>query len=398
MCGVFGVSRARPRRRAAHVLRPLRAPAPRPGVGGHRRLRGRPAHRAARPRARRAGLRRAEALRACTASVAIGHTRYSTTGSIAWANAQPLLHHGRSRTVALGHNGNLVNAEALRDELAAPASSSADLRQRGDRGADRERRARRSPRRPRTRCGGSRARSRSSALADGTLVRVPRPARLPAARARQDRRRPASSPPRRCALDLVGADVRARGRARRARSSPTRTASSRAGARARERRRALHLRVLLPRPARHAASTASRCTARACDGRAARGRGAGRRRPRPADPRLRHRRPRSASRARSGIPFSEGLIKNRYVAAHVHPARAGAARAGHPDEVQPARRGRRQARSSSSTTRSCAATTTEQIVHMLFDAGAPRCTCASPRRRSSAPCFYGIDLADRATR
>jgi amidophosphoribosyltransferase len=51
--------------------------------------------------------------------VAIGHTRYSTTGSSAWANAQPLLQHGRARTVALGHNGNLVNVGELRDELRA---------------------------------------------------------------------------------------------------------------------------------------------------------------------------------------------------------------------------------------------------------------------------------------
>jgi amidophosphoribosyltransferase len=49
--------------------------------------------------------------------VAIGHTRYSTTGSTYWANAQPLVHHGRARTVALGHNGNLTNASELRDEL-----------------------------------------------------------------------------------------------------------------------------------------------------------------------------------------------------------------------------------------------------------------------------------------
>src|SRR5262249_12800959 len=40
--------------------------------------------------------------------VAIGHTRYSTTGSSQWANAQPLVQHGSARTVALGHNGNLV--------------------------------------------------------------------------------------------------------------------------------------------------------------------------------------------------------------------------------------------------------------------------------------------------
>jgi amidophosphoribosyltransferase len=49
--------------------------------------------------------------------VAIGHTRYSTTGSSQWSNAQPLVQHGRARTVALGHNGNLVNATALREQL-----------------------------------------------------------------------------------------------------------------------------------------------------------------------------------------------------------------------------------------------------------------------------------------
>jgi amidophosphoribosyltransferase len=51
--------------------------------------------------------------------VAIGHTRYSTTGSSRWANAQPLVQHGPARTVALGHNGNLTNAGELRSELAA---------------------------------------------------------------------------------------------------------------------------------------------------------------------------------------------------------------------------------------------------------------------------------------
>src|SRR6059058_1269847 len=61
--------------------------------------------------------------------LAIGHTRYSTTGSAQWTNAQPLVQHGRARTVALGHNGNLVNATELRDELAADGiklSSSSD--------------------------------------------------------------------------------------------------------------------------------------------------------------------------------------------------------------------------------------------------------------------------------
>jgi amidophosphoribosyltransferase len=58
-------------------------------------------------------------LRGLHGDTAIGHTRYSTTGSTLWANAQPLIQRGRGRTVALGHNGNLVNATELRAELAA---------------------------------------------------------------------------------------------------------------------------------------------------------------------------------------------------------------------------------------------------------------------------------------
>src|SRR5919106_2202103 len=60
-----------------------------------------------------------EQLQALPGELAIGHNRYSTTGANRWANAQPLVHHGRARTVALGHNGNLVNAEELRAELFA---------------------------------------------------------------------------------------------------------------------------------------------------------------------------------------------------------------------------------------------------------------------------------------
>jgi len=60
-----------------------------------------------------------EKLQALPGEVAIGHTRYSTTGANAWANAQPLVHHGAARTIALAHNGNLTNTEELRDSLAA---------------------------------------------------------------------------------------------------------------------------------------------------------------------------------------------------------------------------------------------------------------------------------------
>jgi amidophosphoribosyltransferase len=60
-----------------------------------------------------------ERVRGLGGQLAIGHTRYSTTGSTRWVNAQPLIHHGRARTIALGHNGNLVNAGELREELTA---------------------------------------------------------------------------------------------------------------------------------------------------------------------------------------------------------------------------------------------------------------------------------------
>jgi amidophosphoribosyltransferase len=58
-------------------------------------------------------------LRGLRGDVAIGHTRYSTTGSTKWSNAQPIVQHGRARTVALGHNGNLTNSTELRDALQA---------------------------------------------------------------------------------------------------------------------------------------------------------------------------------------------------------------------------------------------------------------------------------------
>ena len=58
-------------------------------------------------------------LQALPGEAAIGHTRYSTTGANKWSNAQPLIHRGRARTIALGHNGNLVNVEELRAELIA---------------------------------------------------------------------------------------------------------------------------------------------------------------------------------------------------------------------------------------------------------------------------------------
>jgi amidophosphoribosyltransferase len=45
--------------------------------------------------------------------IAVGHTRYSTTGSTTWENSQPSFRTTPTGSLALGHNGNLVNTAAL---------------------------------------------------------------------------------------------------------------------------------------------------------------------------------------------------------------------------------------------------------------------------------------------
>ena len=60
-----------------------------------------------------------ERLRRLPGRAAIGHVRYSTAGSSTLRNAQPISASFSRGSIALGHNGNLVNAEALRKELEA---------------------------------------------------------------------------------------------------------------------------------------------------------------------------------------------------------------------------------------------------------------------------------------
>jgi amidophosphoribosyltransferase len=55
-------------------------------------------------------------LRSLIGEMAIGHVRYSTTGSSQWENAQPIVRDDQ-RTLALAHNGNLINAVELHSEL-----------------------------------------------------------------------------------------------------------------------------------------------------------------------------------------------------------------------------------------------------------------------------------------
>jgi amidophosphoribosyltransferase len=64
--------------------------------------------------------------------LAIAHCRYSTTGSTVWENAQPTFRLGPRRAIAVGHNGNLVNTRELLDSLEGgrsrlPASTDTEL-------------------------------------------------------------------------------------------------------------------------------------------------------------------------------------------------------------------------------------------------------------------------------
>jgi len=49
--------------------------------------------------------------------ISIGHNRYSTTGSSRPTNAQPIIAKSEGLTIALAHNGNIINSKLLRDEL-----------------------------------------------------------------------------------------------------------------------------------------------------------------------------------------------------------------------------------------------------------------------------------------
>jgi amidophosphoribosyltransferase len=59
----------------------------------------------------------ADALSRLPGSLAIGHTRYSTTGDSALLNAQPIMVECNKGKIALAHNGNITNAQEIRGQL-----------------------------------------------------------------------------------------------------------------------------------------------------------------------------------------------------------------------------------------------------------------------------------------
>jgi amidophosphoribosyltransferase len=67
------------------------------------------------------------ALESLQGHLAIGHTRYSTTGSSVWENAQPTFRSTATGHLALGHNGNLTNTHELARRVKALADTSGEL-------------------------------------------------------------------------------------------------------------------------------------------------------------------------------------------------------------------------------------------------------------------------------
>jgi amidophosphoribosyltransferase len=59
--------------------------------------------------------------------LAIGHTRYSTTGSSVWENAQPTFRSTSTGSIALGHNGNLTNTGDLAELVQKRAADAGEL-------------------------------------------------------------------------------------------------------------------------------------------------------------------------------------------------------------------------------------------------------------------------------
>ncbi|MBT2733805.1 amidophosphoribosyltransferase [Neobacillus sp. C211] len=64
----------------------------------------------------------ASAMKELTGTAAIGHVRYATAGGGGYENVQPLLFHSQMGSLALAHNGNLVNVNSLKHQLEAQGS------------------------------------------------------------------------------------------------------------------------------------------------------------------------------------------------------------------------------------------------------------------------------------
>jgi amidophosphoribosyltransferase len=323
-------------------------------------------------------------------SIAIGHTRYSTTGSNAWANAQPLLHHGSARTVAIGHNGNLINAEELREQSPARLGSSSDSEVIAALIANDERPLAAALAETMGRLEGA---ATVVGIADETLFAFRDPYGFrPLVLGRLGDDPVVASET--CALDLVGATFE-----REVRPGELVLANADGVTVEQAVEPAAHGALCifeffyLARPdTRLAGVEVHGARVRMGERLAVEA---------PADADLVLPIPDSGTPAaigfsrESGIPFSEGLIKNRYVHRTFIQPEQSMREQGVRTKFNPLAevRGKRLVIVDDSIVRG---STTRQIVQMLFDAGAAEVHVRISSPPVISPCFYGIDLADES--
>src|SRR5205809_886311 len=329
-------------------------------------------------------------LRGLRGDLAIGHTRYSTTGSSQWWNAQPLVQHGSARTIALGHNGNLTNAAELRDELAAEGHRLSTT-------ADTEVIAALIANAPGPLADAVAAAMRKLdgafsvvALSEGKLVafRDPRGMR-PLCLGRLDRDWVIASET--CALDLVGAEFE-----REVRPGELMVIDERVEAHPvvpQDKGGALCIFEFF-----YLARPDSKLSGVEVHGARVRmGEQLARESPVEADlvlPIPDSGTPAAIGFSRAlGVPFSEGLIKNRYVGRTFIQPDQGLREQGIKLKFNPLAEvaGKRLVVVDDSIVRG---NTTRQIVQMLFDAGAAEVHVRVSAPPIIGPCFYGIDFAD----
>ena len=319
--------------------------------------------------------------------IAIGHTRYSTTGSNAWANAQPLLHHGRARTVALGHNGNLINADALRAELGSRLASSSDSAVIAALVADDERPLADALAATMERLEGA---ATVVGLADGRLFAFrDRHGFRPLVLGRLDGDLVLASET--CALDLVGASLEREIRPGELVVSGPDGDEVRQAVPAAERGSLCIFELFyLARPDTRLAGVEVH------GARVRMGERLAEEAPVEADlvlPIPDSGTPAAIGFSRAtGIPFSEGLIKNRYVHRTFIQPEQGMREQGVRMKFNPLAElaGKRLVVVDDSIVRG---STTRQIVQMLFDVGAAEVHVRVSSPPIVSPCFYGIDLA-----
>ena len=333
-----------------------------------------------------------QTLRGLRGEIAIGHTRYSTTGSTHWVNAQPIVVHGLSRTVALGHNGNLTNAEEIRAELAeigVTLRSTSDTEVIAALIANDEAPLAQAVANAMAKLEGA---FTVTAIAEGKLVAFrDRHGFRPLTLGSIDGDPVVASES--CALDLVGAEVVQGDRAGRAGRHRRGGRACTAGRAAGRPGQVLHLRVLLSRAARLDDRRHRDATARASEWAS----GWPGRLPVEADlviadPRLGHAgRHRLLTRERH--PFHEGLIKNRYVGRTFIQPEQGMREQGIRMKYNPLDGRGRQARRRVDDT-IVRGNTMRQIVSMLHEAGATEVHIRISSPPIVSPCFYGIDFGD----